>query len=380
MMRYIYADNAATTRLDDGAFEAMLPYLKASYANPSQPYSFARKAKHALKESRQIIAECINAEPEEIFFTSGGTESNNWAIKNFTLASDLRYVITSEIEHHAVLNAAKNDNCIHIIAPVDKYGYLKPEILTEILNRPRDVAVSCERTLVSVMLANNEIGTIEPIEELAAIAHENGAVFHTDAVQAVGHIPVDVKKLGVDMLSASAHKFNGPKGIGFLYSKNGLLRPLHDGGSQERGMRAGTENVAYIVAMAAALKSNCDAIEKSTQRILETENTFIYELDKAKIDYIRNGLSNRIPGNISISIKNFNGEMLLHRLDLMGICVSTGSACDSVNNQVSHVIKAIGVPEEYAKGTIRISFGKYNTQKEAAEIARAILKICGERI
>ena len=199
MMRYIYADNAATTRLDDGAFEAMLPYLKASYANPSQPYSFARKAKHALKESRQIIAECINAEPEEIFFTSGGTESNNWAIKNFTLASDVRYVITSEIEHHAVLNAAKNDSCIHIIAPVDKYGYLKPEILTEILNRPRDVAVSCERTLVSVMLANNEIGTIEPIEELAAIAHENGAVFHTDAVQALGHIPVDVKKLGVDM-------------------------------------------------------------------------------------------------------------------------------------------------------------------------------------
>ena len=358
----------------------MLPYLKASYANPSQPYSFARKAKHALKESRQIIAECINAEPEEIFFTSGGTESNNWAIKNFTLASDVRYVITSEIEHHAVLNAAKNDSCIHIIAPVDKYGYLKPEILTEILNRPRDVAVSCERTLVSVMLANNEIGTIEPIEELAAIAHENGAVFHTDAVQALGHIPVDVKKLGVDMLSASAHKFNGPKGIGFLYSKNGLLRPLHDGGSQERGMRAGTENVAYIVAMAAALKSNCDAIEKSTQRILETENTFIYELDKAKIDYIRNGLSNRIPGNISISIKNFNGEMLLHRLDLMGICVSTGSACDSVNNQVSHVIKAIGVPEEYAKGTIRISFGKYNTQEEAAEIARAISKICGERV
>ncbi len=380
MNNYIYADNAATTRLDDAAFEAMLPYLKDNYANPSQPYSFSRKARHALKESRRIIAECINAEPQEILFTSGGTESDNWAIKNYTSASDIRYVITSAIEHHAILNAAKNDSCIHIVVPVDNHGYVESELLSEILNRPRDVAVSCESTLVSVMLANNEIGTIEPIEELAAIAHKKGALFHTDAVQAVGHIPVDVKKLGVDMLSASAHKFNGPKGIGFLYSKNGLLRPLHDGGAQERGMRAGTENVAYIVAMAAALKANCDSMAANTQRITETENAFISELNNTQIDYIRNGSSNRIPGNISISIKNADGEMLLHRLDLMGICVSTGSACDSVNTQVSHVIKAIGVPEDYAKGTIRISFGKYNTPEEAAEIARAISKICGGKI
>ena len=333
-----------------------------------------------MKESRRIIAECINAEPEEIFFTSGGTESDNWAVKNYTSASDIRYVITSAIEHHAVLNAAKNDSCTHMIIPVDKCGCVEPKMLSEILNRPRYAVALCESTLVSVMLANNEIGTIEPIEELAAIAHEKGALFHTDAVQAVGHIPVDVKKLGVDMLSASAHKFNGSKGIGFLYSKNGLLRPLHDGGAQERGMRAGTENVAYIVAMAAALKANCEEMAVNTQRITETQNTFITELNSAQIDYMRNGSSNRIPGNISISIKNADGEMLLHRLDLMGICVSTGSACDSVNTQVSHVIKAIGIPEEYAKGTIRISFGKYNMPEEAVEIARAISKICGGRM
>ena len=380
MKNYIYADNAATTRLDDTAFEAMLPYLKDHYANPSQPYSFSRKAKHALKKSRRIIAECINAEPEEIFFTSGGTESDNWVIKKYTSASDVRYVITSAIEHHAVLNAAKNGDCIHTVIPVDKCGYVEPEMLSEILDRHRYAAASCESTLVSVMLANNEIGTIEPVKELAAVAHEKGAVFHTDAVQAVGHIPVDVKRLGVDMLSASSHKFNGPKGIGFLYSKNGRLRPFHDGGAQEFGMRAGTENVAYIVAMAAALKANCDAMAANMQRITETENAFVSELNNIPIDYIRNGSSKRIPGNVSISIKNADGEMLLHRLDLMGICVSTGSACDSVNTQVSHVIKAIGVPEEYAKGTIRISFGKYNTPEEAVEIARAISKICGGRV
>lgn len=355
-------------------------HLLEDYANPSQPYSFSRKAKHALKESRRIIAECINAEPSEIFFTSSGTESDNWAIKKYTSATDIRYVITSAIEHHAVLNAAKNADCIHTIIPVDECGYVKSEKLSEILIRPRDVAVSCESTLVSVMLANNEIGTIEPIEELASIAHEKGALFHTDAVQAVGHIPVDVQKLGVDMLSASAHKFNGPKGIGFLYSKNGLLRPLHHGGAQEFGMRAGTENVAYIVAMAVALKANCEAMAANIQRITETENAFVSELNNTQINYIRNGLSKRIPGNVSISIKNADGEMLFHRLDLMGICVSTGSACDSVNAQVSHVIKAIGVPGEYAKGTIRISFGKYNTQEEAVKIARAISRICSRKI
>lgn len=368
MKKYIYADNAATSRLDDAAFDAMLPYLKDNYANPSQPYSFSRKAKQALKDSRRIIAECINANPNEIFFTSGGTESDNWAIKCFASADDASCVVTSAIEHHAVLNAARN----HITLPVDNHGCVNPEILSEILDRPHD----SEKTLVSVMLANNEIGTIEPIQELAAAAHKRGALFHTDAVQAVGHIPVDVKKLGVDMLSASAHKFNGPKGVGFLYSKNGLLRSFHDGGSQESGLRAGTENVAYIVAMAAALKTNCNTLQMNTQRLLETENMFISELNKSNINYIRNGSPNHIPGSVNISIKNSDGEMLLHRLDLMGICVSTGSACDSVNTQVSHVIKAIGVPDEYARGTIRISFGKYNTPEEAAEIARAISKIC----
>lgn len=366
----IYADNAATTKLDMDAFEAMKIYLLEEYGNPSQPYSFSRVTKKAIKESREIIAKCIGALPEEIYFTSGGTESDNWAIKS-SIENPRRTVITSEIEHHAILNACSAiKKCgINIkYLPVNSLGIVETETLSK--------EITDDTSLVSVMMANNEIGSIEPIAELSKIAHNHGAVFHTDAVQATGHIPLDVNILGVDMLSASGHKFNGPRGIGFLYIRKGTqISSFIDGGAQEHNLRAGTENVASIVAMAEALQKNCHMMEAIENKLLSIEKSFLEVLDNEPVDYLRNGADVKIPGNISISIKGVSGEMLLHRLDLKGICVSTGSACDSVNTQVSHVIKAIAVPEDYAKGTVRISFGRDNTEDEAVEVARAIVNI-----
>ena len=376
MKQYIYADNAATTKLDIDAFEVMKPYLLEDYGNASQPYFFSSKPKRALKEARKTIAECIGALPEEIYFTSGGTECDNWAIKCFGLRNDVRKVYTSEIEHHAVLNA--NENAIRL--SVDSKGIVLPDVLEKAFIPDDSPVPSCLSTLVSVMLVNNEIGTIEPIKELAAVAHAHHALFHTDAVQAVGHIPIDVNELRVDMLSASAHKFNGPKGIGFLYVRKGtLLSPFADGGAQEHGMRAGTENVASIVGMATALKKNCDEMRQTAEKLHSMERAFFDTLEKSNIDFIRNGSDNRVPGNINISIRGASGEMLLHRLDLMGICISTGSACDSVNTQVSHVIKAIGVPQEYAEGTVRISFGRDNKPDDAKKVAEAIIGVLASK-
>lgn len=372
MKQFIYADNAATTKLDIDAFEAMKPFLLDEYGNASQPYSFARKPKQALKEARAIIAQCINAEPEEIFFTSGGTESDNWAIKGTAFADDKKHtIITSQIEHHAVLKACEDIEKFGypvIYLPVTKKGIITPEALNSVINP--------DTHLVSVMYANNEIGTIEPIEELCEIAHRNGALFHTDAVQAVGHIKIDVKALGVDMLSASAHKFNGPKGIGFLYIKKGTpISSYASGGAQEFGMRAGTENVASIVGMAVALKKNCERIQEVSRHLLAYEDLLIEKLKTAGIDFARNGSDNHIPGNISLSFKSADGETLLHRLDLMGICVSTGAACDSVNTNISHVLNAINIETEYAEGTIRISLAANNTVKEVEAIAQALCSI-----
>lgn len=372
----IYADNAATTALDIDAFEAMRPYLLEEYGNPSQPYSFARSAKKALAAARETIANCIGALPEEIYFTSGGTEGDNWAIKGMMQYGDGRAIITSQIEHHAILNACAAVERLGFPVAylnVDEKGRADPDALRKI--------ITSNTKLVSIMLVNNEIGTIQPVKELSAVTHEFGAIFHTDAVQAVGHIPVDVTELGIDMLSASAHKFNGPKGAGFFYIKKGTpIRPFSDGGSQEFGLRAGTENVAFIVAMAKALQKNCEQIKTTEYKLRKMEDVLIHILNEAGIDYIRNGNSNHLPGNVNISIKNASGEMLLHRLDLKGICVSTGSACDSVNTQVSHVIRAIGVPEDYAEGTIRISFGRDNQENDAQVIADAIVDILKKSI
>ena len=368
----IYADNAATTKLDINAFEAMKPYLFDEYGNASQPYSFARIPKKALSYARVIIANCIGALPEEIYFTSGGTESDNWAIKGSAFVDlDKRLTITSAIEHHAILHSCeaieKLGYPVTYLSP-DKSGTISPETLKE--------AITNETRFVSIMFSNNEIGTIEPIAELARIAHMNGAYFHTDAVQAVGHVPIDVKALDIDMLSASAHKFNGPKGIGFLYIKKGIqINPFNDGGAQESGMRAGTENIASIMGMAKALGNNCDRIKENQAHIMELENVLINRLKEVRLDFVRNGSENHVPGNISLSFYGADGEALLHRLDLMGICVSTGSACDSVNTQISHVLKAIMLDEKYAKGTIRISLGKENTLEEVNIIADALIKI-----
>ena len=375
MKHLIYADNAATTRLDPDAFEAMKPFLLEEYGNASQPYSYARKPKKALAEARKTIAECINAAPEEIFFTSCGTESDNWAIKAPSYRNRKhRATITTAFEHHAVLHACeaieRQGFPVAYMWP-DKYGVVSPDTLERYLPD--------ETLLVSVMFANNEIGSIQPIKDLCAVAHAHGALFHTDAVQAVGHVVIDVKDLGVDMLSASAHKFNGPKGIGFLYIRNEVELPsFMDGGAQESGKRAGTENIASIVGMAVALKKNCEELEKNRAHLFSLEDRILTSLREANLDYIRNGSLNHIPGNMSLSFKGADGETLLHRLDLMGICISTGSACDSKNVQISHVLQAIKLDEEYAHGTIRVSLGKDNTAEDVDQIVRALKRILKE--
>ena len=374
MKRFIYADNAATTQLDMDAFEAMKPYLLGEYGNASQPYSFARTAKKALKNSRETIAQCIGAEPEEIFFTSGGTESNNWAIKGTAFSGSTKHAfITSVIEHHAILRPCADIESMGYpvsYLPVDCTGTVDVGTLSEYINS--------DTRLVSIMTANNEIGSIQDISALAAIAHSCGAIFHTDAVQAVGHIEIDVNLLGVDMLSASAHKFNGPKGIGFLYVRKGTpLMPYASGGGQEHHMRAGTENVASIVGMATALKKNVAAMKDTASHLALLENRLLVGLSNANIRFSRNGSKVHIPGNLSLSFPGYSGEALLHRLDLMGICVSTGSACNSAETQVSHVLKAIGLDKEKAKGTIRLSFGRNNSQSDIDVIIGALRKILG---
>ena len=368
----IYADNAATTPLDLSIFESVKKFSVEEYANASQPYFFAKKTKQALRYARETIANCINATPEEIYFTSGGSESDNWAIKGTAFSNPKKQLtITSAFEHHAILNSCQ---------AIEKLGYpvfyLQPTETGLITPENLKKFITNQTKLVSVMFANNEIGTILPIKELCKIAHDSAALFHTDAVQAVGHIPIDVKNLGVDMLSASAHKFNAPKGVGFLYIRKGVkIDSLIDGGSQEFGFRAGTENVAGIVGMAEALKNNCDSLEKNQLYIQQLENIFLDNLNKSKIVYVKNGGSNTLPGLISLSFENQSGETILHRLDLMGICISTGSACDSVNTKISHVLQAINLPEPLAEGTVRISLGKYNTVSEVLAIVDAIKKL-----
>ena len=372
MNKQIYADNAATTKLDPIAFEAMKPFLAEEYGNPSQPYSFSRMPKKAIQEAREIIASCIGAYPEEIFFTSGGSESDNWALKSTAFCDKKhRATITTAFEHHAILNTAKTlemmDHPVAYLWP-NQEGTILPETLLQY--------ITDETLMVSIMCANNELGSIQPIRELCSIAHEHGSLFHTDAVQAVGHIPIDVHALGVDMLSASAHKFNGPRGIGFLYVKQGInLQPFIDGGAQEKGHRAGTENTASIVAMAAALHNNCLLLEENRKKLEKLGQQLLMGLHTAGIKFTKNGGENTLPGLLSLAFPGASGEVLLHRLDLMGIAVSTGSACDSKNTEISHVLKAIRLDEEAALGTIRVSLGKYNNEEEIESIIMALKKV-----
>ena len=371
--KIIYVDNAATTKIDDDALNLMFDLQKNFFANPSSAYKLSRPLKKILRESREKIAACINAEPQEIFFTSGGTESDNWAIKSAILVnlSERPNIITSAIEHKAILNscaAMKNLGCTVMKLPVDKFGVVNPDDLQE--------KILPQTKIISVMLANNEVGTIQPIKSLAEISHATGKIFHTDAVQAVGHIPVDVQFLGVDMLSASAHKFNAPKGVGFLYVRGGLkLLPYIDGGGQEFSMRSGTENIPAIAAMALALEKNCRDMNQTAENLSACAKILIDCLKRNGVDFIVNGGENRLPGHLSLSFRDCEGETLLHRLDLKNIYVSTSSACHSQKTQISHVLQALAVPEDYIRGTVRITFGKENSHEDAKAIGKHLLEI-----
>lgn len=370
MQTLIYADHAATTTLSPAACAAMQPWLQDKYGNPSTLYSLAREPRKAIASARGAIAACIGARPEEIYFTSGGTEADNWALMGTAFRDPDRRsrIITSSIEHHAILRTCdflKRIGYDVDLLPVNQHGLILAETLEEHLRG--------ETLLVSIMLANNEIGTIEPIKELAEVAHRHGCLFHTDAVQAVGHILIDAKNLGVDMLSASAHKFNGPKGIGFLYIRDGVtIEPLLHGGTQEKGRRSGTENVAGIVGMATAFQEHMERLEQETVYLQKLADLLLKALRNTGLDFIVNGDDNRIPGSLSLSFRGADGEMLLHRLDLLGTAVATGSACDSKNTVLSHVIGAISVPDVYAHGTIRITLGMDNTIEQIHILAEQI--------
>lgn len=373
MSDIVYADHAATTPLDSEALEVMLPYFRDLFANPSNQYSISRFPRKALSDAREIIAECVNASADEIYFTSGGTEADNWAIKGTAQKYNGfgNHIITSSFEHHAVLHSCAflEDFGFKIsYLPVKNSGHIDASILNDTIQQ--------NTILVSIMLANNEIGTVQDTKSLADIAHMNHALFHCDAVQAVGHIPVDVKELDIDLLSASAHKFNGPKGVGFLYIKRGTeLTNWLSGGKQENHLRAGTENVAGIVGMAKALNKNVNDINKNKDHLNKLSGIFMAVISSANIDYIVNGDDDRLPGFISISFRNQDGEALMHRLDLQHIIVSTGAACTSGSIKVSHVINSIGISPEYAHGTIRISFGKDNSVENAIKIAEALISM-----
>jgi len=370
----IYLDNAATTPVDKRVLEAMLPYYSDVFGNPSSLYSYGQEAKKAIEEAREKVAKALGADSDEIYFTSGGSESDNWALKGvaYALKDKGNHIITTEIEHHAVLNTCRyleKEGFKVTYLPVDEYGLVKPEDLKK--------AITDKTILVSIMFANNEIGTIEPIEELVKIAHEKNVYFHTDAVQAVGNIPIDVKKLDVDLLSLSAHKIYGPKGVGALYIKNGVkIHSLIQGGTQEKNRRAGTENVPGIVGLG-------EAIELITKNLDSHINKLTFLRDKLingileKIPYTRlNGHpTKRLPGNVNVSFEFIDGESLILNLDMAGICASSGSACTSGSLEPSHVLLAIGLPRELARGSLRLTIGKENTEEDIDKVLEVLPQI-----
>ncbi|MDO8872208.1 MAG: cysteine desulfurase family protein [Methanoregula sp.] len=373
----IYADNAATTKISDRAFEQMLPFLREQYGNASGQYSLGTKAKHAIEQARKQVGAAIGAEPSEIIFTSGGSEANSWVLRNVAeiYRNEPLHIITSSIEHHSVLNSCRALEQIGVeitYLPVDSTGRVSIDVVK--------AAIKSNTKLVSIMLANNEIGTIQPITEIGQFLHEQGILFHTDAVQAVGHIPVDVRELRVDFLTASAHKFNGAKGTGVLYKRSSLeLSPLVFGGKQERGLRAGTENVAGIVAASYALEESISEMDEIAKRLREMVNATINGV-KERVPSVRvNGdTAHRLPGTVNLGFDRVSGESLMHLLDLKGVCVSTGSACASGNDEPSHVLLALGLNEQQAKSAIRISYGKYNTPDEVKTIVAAVCDAYGK--
>src|SRR4030042_1871850 len=359
-MRRIYLDHAATTPTHHEVVKAMLPFFSDAFGNPSSIYSYGQEAKGALEEARTKVAKLIGARSEEIVFTSGGTEADNYALKGIAYANEHKgnHVITTPIEHHAVLEAGKSleKNGIRITClPVDKYGLVDPDDVKK--------AITAKTILISVMHANNEVGTIEPVAEIGEIAREAGVYFHTDAVQTVGHIPVNVDKLKGDLLSISGHKLYGPKGVGALYVRKGTkLVPLLHGGEHEKRRRAGTENVPGIVGLGKAVQLAGQEMGEEAERLAVCRDKLIKGLEK-KIDHVRlNGHpTKRLPNNVNVSVDFVEGESMILNLDLEGICASTGSACSSASLEPSHVLLALGLPPEQAHGSLRFTLGRENT-------------------
>lgn len=367
----VYADNAATTKLSDSAYEAMLPFLKDVYGNPSSLHHKGQEAKEYLEDARERIANCLNALPSEIFFTSGGSEADNQAIITAAKLGEKKgkkHIISSKFEHHAVL---------HTLDALKKEGFeiTLLDVYSDGIVRADDVknAIREDTALVTIMTANNEVGTVQPVKEIGEICREKGVIFHTDAVQAVGHIPVDVKEMNVDMLSLSAHKFHGPRGTGVLYCKKGIaLQSLIIGGAQERNKRAGTENTAAIYGMAAALEEALSKLDKNAEYISSMKKIIINGVGDIEKMRINGNTEISLPGTVNMCFEGIEGESLLLLLDQYGICASSGSACTSGSLDPSHVLLSMGVPVAVAHGSLRLSLSEYNTPEEAESIVEKI--------
>ena len=362
MNKTVYADNAATTALSKTAFEAMLPYLTTEYGNPSSVYSFGRNAKRAIQNAREKIASAIDALPEEIYFTSGGTEADNWAIKSAAKLDQNtgKHIISSVIEHHAVLHtldSLKEQGYEITYLGVDEYGQISLQELCSAMRK--------DTVLISIMAANNEIGTILPTAEIGAIARERGVIFHTDAVQAVGHIPINVRAMNIDMFSLAGHKFRGPKGIGALYVKKGLNLPaIIHGGGQEHNLRSGTENVAGIVGLGAALEEASFNMKENMRKVSALRDRLISEVLQIPHVRLTGDPTNRLPGIASFAIEGVEGESMVMMLDQNGICASSGSACSSGSQEASHILLATGLPSQLAHSSIRFSLNEDNSEKD----------------
>ena len=372
MEKIIYMDNAATTSTGKAALDAMIPVLEKDYGNPSSLHQLGQQAADLLADARKRVAAWIGAQPDEIYFTSGGTESDNWAITQLALAGAAKgkkHIISTAFEHHAVLHTLKRlekEGFTVTLLDVHQDGIVRVDELK--------AAIRPDTCLVTVMYANNEIGTIQPIAEIGAVCREHGIPFHTDAVQAVGHLPIDVQKQNIDLLSMSAHKFHGPKGIGALYCRRGIrLTNFIEGGAQERNRRGGTENLPAICGMAAALEDTCAGMEERSKRIAAMRDRIIDEVVQ-NIPYVRvNGdRQKRLPGNVNICFEGIEGESLLLRLDLEGICASSGSACTSGSLDPSHVLLAIGLPKEIAHGSLRLTLDEENTEEDVDHLLNVL--------
>ena len=373
-MKRIYMDNGATTRVTEPVFEAMQPYFCEIYGNPSSAHNFGYVSRHAIDAAREQVARAINADVNEIYFTGCGTESDNWAVRGaaYENVKKGRHIITTAIEHHAILHTCaqlEKEGFEVTYLPVDEYGFVTPEQL--------DAAIRPDTTLVSIMTANNEIGTIEPIAELAAVCKKHGVLFHTDAVQAIGSVKIDVKAMQIDMLSMSGHKFHAPKGIGVLYIRKGVrLQQFMNGGAQERNRRAGTENLASIVGIGKAIELATADIDAHNAQLSAIRDHMIERILK-EIPYTRlNGHpTTRLPGNVNVCFRFIEGESLLMLLDAKGIAGSSGSACTSGSLDPSHVLLAIGLPHEIAHGSLRLSLSEENTMEEADYVVDALVEI-----